>query len=187
MASVATVGRVSSARAPPTKVPGVTAKQITIGATVPLTGIASSGYSEVAKAANAVFKYVNAKGGINGRKIKYIMKDDCYGTPGFGCTGIPNTVTQTHALLERPGLRDRRLARHADPGLWCARCSRRNGVPQLFVNSGSRDWNNPTEYPGLFGWQPSYNEERKIFAKYINATYPGANGLLPRPERRLRH
>ncbi len=50
-----------------TKTPGVTNTQITIGATVPLTGIASAGYSDVAKAANAVFKYVNSKGGVNGR------------------------------------------------------------------------------------------------------------------------
>ena len=84
------------------KVPGVTTTQITIGATVPLTGIASPGYNEVAKAANAVFKYVNSKGGVNGRKINYILKDDCYGTPGFGCTGTPSTVTQTHALLGIP-------------------------------------------------------------------------------------
>jgi branched-chain amino acid transport system substrate-binding protein len=48
-------------------------------------------------------------------------------------------------------------------------------VPQLFVASGSQDWNNPHQYPGLFGWQPSYNEESKIFAKYINATFPTAN------------
>src|ERR1700728_2897103 len=85
-----------------TKVPGVTAKSIAIGATVPLTGLASPGYEEVAKAADAVFKYVNSKGGINARKINYILKDDCYDTPGLGCTGIPNTVTQTHALLSLP-------------------------------------------------------------------------------------
>jgi hypothetical protein len=50
-----------------------------------------------------------------------------------------------------------------------------NGVPQLFVNSGSRDWNNPTTYPGLYGWQTSYTEESKIFAQYLSATYPTAN------------
>ena len=45
----------------------------------------------------------------------------------------------------------------------------------MFVNSGSRDWNNPGTYPGLFGWQTSYNEESKIFAQYIKATYPTDN------------
>jgi ABC-type branched-subunit amino acid transport system substrate-binding protein len=102
--------------------PGVTAKQITIGATEPETGIAASGYNQVAKAANAVFKYVNARGGIYGRKIKYVIKDDCYGTPGFGCTGVPNTATQTHALARPSCLRDGRLARHAQRRTRCGRC-----------------------------------------------------------------
>ena len=155
------------------KVPGVTKTQITIGATVPLTGIASQGYSEVAKAANAVFKYVNSKGGVNGRKIRYILKDDCYGTPGFGCTGTPSTVTQTHALLSTPVFAT--VGSLGTPTQDSVRSLlKSNGVPQLFVNSGSRDWNDPSTYPDLFGWQTSYNEEGKIFAKYINATYPGA-------------
>ncbi|HUY17382.1 MAG TPA: ABC transporter substrate-binding protein [Acidimicrobiales bacterium] len=157
-----------------THTPGVTAKQITIGATVPLTGIAAAGYNEVAKAADAVFMYVNSKGGVNHRKIKYILKDDCYGTPGFGCTGTPSTVTQTHALLSAPVFAT--VGSLGTPTQDSVRSLlKSNGVPQLFVNSGSRDWNNPATYPGLFGWQTSYNEESKIFAKYINATYAGAN------------
>ena len=155
------------------RTPGVTAHQVTIGATVPLTGIASSGYNEVAKAANAVFKYVNSKGGVAGRKIKYVLKDDCYGTPGFGCTGTPSTVAQTHALLGIPVFAT--VGSLGTPTQDSVRSLlHANGVPQLFVNSGSRDWNNPTQYPGLFGWQPSYNEEGKIFAKYINTTFPTA-------------
>jgi branched-chain amino acid transport system substrate-binding protein len=156
------------------KVPGVTSTSITIGATVPLTGIAAQGYDEVATSAAAVFKYVNSRGGVNGRKIKYVLKDDCYGTPGFGCTGIPSTVTQTHALLSIPVFAT--VGSLGTPTQDSVRSLlKANGVPQLFVNSGSLDWNNPTVYPGLYGWQPSYNEESKIFGKYINATYPGAN------------
>jgi ABC-type branched-subunit amino acid transport system substrate-binding protein len=157
-----------------TKVPGVTAHQITIGATVPLTGIASQGYKEVAIAANAVFKYVNSKGGVNGRKIKYIIKDDCYGDGGNGCTGNPSTAADTRALIA-----DSVFATVGSLGTPTQDTVRSllnaNHVPQLFVNSGSKDWNNPTAYPGLFGWQTTYNEESKIFAKYINATYAGAN------------
>jgi branched-chain amino acid transport system substrate-binding protein len=156
------------------KVPGVTAHQITIGATEPVTGIASSGYNQVAKAANAVFKYVNSRGGIFGRKIKYVIKDDCYGTPGFGCTGVPSTPSQTHALLSVPVFAT--VGSLGTPTQDSVRALlRSNGVPQLMVASGSRDWNSPHTYPGLFGWQPSYNEESKIFAKYIKATFPGAN------------
>src|ERR1035437_2646384 len=147
------------------KVPGVTAHQITIGATEPMTGIASSGYNQVAIAANAVFKYVNKHGGIYGRTIKYVIKDDCYGTPGFGCTGTPSTVTQTHALLSVPVFATvGSLGTPTQDSVRSLLTS--NRVPQLFVNSGSRDWNNPSAYPGLFGWQTSYNEESKVFAKY---------------------
>jgi ABC-type branched-subunit amino acid transport system substrate-binding protein len=164
----------SLASAGAVKTPGLTSKQITIGATVPLTGIAAAGYNEVAKAANAVFNYVNSRGGVNGRKIKYVTKDDCYGTPGFGCTGVPSTVTQTHALLSIPVFAT--VGSLGTPTQDSVRSLlKANGVPQLFVNSGSLDWNNPTVYPGLYGWQTSYNEEGKIFAKYINATYAGAN------------
>jgi ABC-type branched-subunit amino acid transport system substrate-binding protein len=165
---------VLSAGAASKKVPGVTSTQITIGATVPLTGIASAGYDEVATSAAAVFKWVNDHGGVNGRKIKYVLKDDCYGTPGFGCTGTPSTVTQTHALLSIPVFAT--VGSLGTPTQDSVRSLlKANGVPQLFVNSGSLDWNNPGTYPGLYGWQPSYNEESKIFGKYINATYPGAN------------
>jgi hypothetical protein len=157
-----------------THTPGVTAKQITIGATVPLTGIAAAGYNEVAKAADAVFEYVNSKGGINQRKIKYILKDDCYSTPGFGCTGTPSTVSQTHALLSVPVFATVGSLGTA-PQDSVRSLLKSNGVPQLFVNSGSRDWDNPRVYPGLFGWQTSYNEEAKIFAQYIKATYPTDN------------
>jgi ABC-type branched-subunit amino acid transport system substrate-binding protein len=172
--SLATLGLTMGNASAAPKTPGLTAHSITIGATVPLTGIASAGYNEIGKAADAVFKYVNAKGGINGRKIDYVLKDDCYGTPGFGCTGIPSTVTQTHALLSIPVFAT--VGSLGTPTQDSVRSLlNSNHVPQLFVNSGSLDWDNPTVYPGLFGWQPSYNEEGKIFAKYINATYPSQN------------
>src|SRR6202050_1715508 len=76
-----------SASAATKKGPGATAPQTTIGATEPLTGIASAGYDQIAPAMNAVFKWVNTHGGVNGRKIKFVVKDDCYGTPGSGVTG----------------------------------------------------------------------------------------------------
>lgn len=157
-----------------TSTPGVTKTQITIGATVPLSGIAATGYSDVSKAANAVFNYVNSKGGVNGRKIRFIMKDDCYGTPSPNCTGNPNVVALTHTLLSTPVFAT--VGSLGTPTQDLVRSLlKSNGVPQLFVNSGSRDWNNPGTYPGLFGWQTSYNEESKIFAKYIKATYPTDN------------
>jgi branched-chain amino acid transport system substrate-binding protein len=153
--------------------PGVTAHSITIGATVPLTGIASLGYNEVAKAARAVFDYMNSKGGVNGRQIHYILKDDCYDTSNFGCTqNNPSTVAQTQALLSIPVFAT--VGSLGTPTQDSVRnLLKSHGVPQLFVNSGSADWNNPKVYPGLFGWQPSYIVESKILAKYIKKTWPG--------------
>jgi len=153
--------------------PGVTAHSITIGATVPLTGIASTGYNEVAKAANAVFKYVDTKGGVNGRKIHYVLKDDCYDTQGLGCTnGGGTTVTQTEALLSLPVFAT--VGSLGTPTQDSVRnLLKAHGVPQLFVNSGSSDWNDPAAYPALFGWQPSYVVESKILAQFIKHKWPG--------------
>ncbi|HEV3213187.1 MAG TPA: ABC transporter substrate-binding protein [Acidimicrobiales bacterium] len=165
------VGATRAPLTPPT--PGVTAHSITIGATVPLTGIASTGYNEVAKAANAVFKYVDSKGGINGRIIHYILKDDCYDVQGFGCSnGGATTVSQTQALLALPVFAT--VGSLGTPTQDSVRILlRTHGVPQLFVNSGSSDWNAPKTYPGLFGWQPSYVVESKILAKFIMHKWPG--------------
>ena len=89
-------------------------------------------------------------------------------------SGTPNTATQTHAHLGLPVFAT--VGSLGTPTQDTVRSLLRgDGVPQLFVNSGSRDWNNPNQYPTLFGWQPSYNEESKIFAKYIKATFPTAN------------
>jgi branched-chain amino acid transport system substrate-binding protein len=119
------------------KVPGVTATQVTIGATEPLTGIASAGYDQIAPAMSAVFKWVNAHGGVNGRKIKFVVKDDCYGTPGSGCTSAnPSTVAQTHALLGIPVFAT--VGSLGTPTQDSVRALLRgDDVPQTFVASGS--------------------------------------------------
>lgn len=152
--------------------PGVTAHTVTIGATYPGSGIAATGYDEVAPAADAVFQWVNAHGGVNGRKINYVLKDDCYDTPGDGCTGNPNTVTDTEQLLSLPVFAT--VGSLGTPTQDSVRnLLKAHGVPQLFVNSGSSDWNDPKVYPGLFGWQPSYVVESKILAKFIKQKWPG--------------
>jgi len=156
--------------------PGVTAKTITIGATVPLSGVAVS-YAPVSAAANAVFTWVNAHGGVNGRKIKFIRLDDCYDLAAYGldCTAGASvtTLSQTQVLVAQ----DHVFATVGSLGTAAQDSVRSylktNGVPQLFVNSGSIDWNDPKTYPDLFGYQPSYVAEGKIFAKYIKANDAG--------------
>jgi len=155
--------------------PGVTARTITIGATVPISGLAK-GYAEVSASAAAVFNYVNKHGGINGRKIKYLRLDDCYNIAALGCA-LPPTLTptldQTRALVTQ----DNVFATVGSLGT-AAQDSvlaylNQNHVPDLFVNSGSSDWNQ-AKYPLLFGFQPSYQAESKIFAKWITSHMPNA-------------
>jgi ABC-type branched-subunit amino acid transport system substrate-binding protein len=172
----------------------VTANSITIGATVPLSGIAAT-YAPVSAAANAVFKWVNSHGGVNGRKIKYIRLDDCYdlASYGLGCTAGASvtTLSQNQVLVAQ----DHVFATVGSLGTAAEESVesylKQNGVPQLFVNSGSKAWDNPSQYPDLFGYQTSYNAEGKIFAKFIKSHFAGqtvgfigqnddfgANGLL---------
>jgi len=189
-----TTGLLSSSAGAAGSTPGVTASSITIGATVPLSGIAAS-YAPVSAAANAVFKWVDAHGGVNGRTIKYIRLDDCYdlASYGLGCTAGASvtTLSQNQVLVAQ----DHVFATVGSLGTAAEESVesylKQNGVPQLFVNSGSKAWDNPSQYPDLFGYQTSYNAEGKIFAHFIKTHFAGktvgfigqnddfgANGLL---------
>jgi ABC-type branched-subunit amino acid transport system substrate-binding protein len=121
--------------------------------------------------------YINKHHGINGRTIKYIRLDDCYDLAayGLGCTAGASvtTLSQTQTLVAQ----DHVLATVGSLGT-AAQDSvlsylKQNGVPQLFVNSGSKDWNQPAKYPALFGFQTGYQAEGKIFARYIKTHYAG--------------
>jgi len=157
--------------------PGVTPTSITIGAAVPISGIAAV-YASVSAAANAVFKYVNKRGGVNGRTIKYIRLDDCYdlASYGLGCTAGASTTTlsvnQTLVAQDHVFATVGSLGTAAEESVLSYLKS--NGVPQLFVNSGSIAWDQPSKYPYLFGYQPSYVMEGKIFARYIKTHFAGA-------------
>jgi branched-chain amino acid transport system substrate-binding protein len=139
--------------------PGVSANQIVIGTTTPLTGPASPGYKDVAPAAQAYFNYVNANGGINGRKIKYVVKDDQYNPA--------KTKSATSELI----LRDKIFAMFGALGTpthsaVVADLNRR-GIPDVFVNTGSSNFDNPAKYPTTFPYFPSYVVEAKVMASYI--------------------
>jgi ABC-type branched-subunit amino acid transport system substrate-binding protein len=144
--------------------PGVTSSSITIGATVPLTGPAAPGYDEIAPAMNAVFQYVNAHGGVHGRKIHYTYLDDGYNPA--------NTATLTRKLV----LQDNIFADVGSLGTptQSAVQSFLNSqkVPQLFIESGCNCWNNP-KYPYSLGWQPPYTVDGKILGSYIKTNFAG--------------
>jgi ABC-type branched-subunit amino acid transport system substrate-binding protein len=142
----------------------VTSNTISIGATVPLTGPAAPGYDEIAPAMNAVFDWVNAHGGVNGRKIHYTYLDDGYNPA--------NTATLTRKLV----LQDTVFADVGSLGTPTQTAVQAflnsEKVPQLFIESGCNCWSNP-KYPESFGWQPPYTVEGKILGAYIKANFAG--------------
>ncbi|HEY4865243.1 MAG TPA: ABC transporter substrate-binding protein [Candidatus Dormibacteraeota bacterium] len=140
--------------------PGVTQDTITLGATYPVSGTASFYYS-VAKGAGAYFEYINnEKGGVNGRKIKYIVVDDAY-TPA-------NTPAKARELVQQ----DKVFLTYGNLGTPTNLAVRdyynQQKVPQLFVFTGSSVWGaDYSKYPWTLGWQPDYVTEGKIYARYI--------------------
>lgn len=159
VAGVAVAAAAPGHAAAPAADPGVSATQIVIGTTTPLTGPASPGYKDVAPAAQAYFDYVNATGGINGRKIKLVVKDDAYNPA--------KTKSATSELI----LRDKVFAVYGALGTpthsaVVADLNRR-GIPDVFVNTGSSNFDNPRKYPTTFPYFPSYVVESKVMAYYI--------------------
>jgi branched-chain amino acid transport system substrate-binding protein len=145
--------------------PGITPTTITIGSHQPLTGPAAPGYSEIAPAANAYFQYVNAHGGILGRKIVYKYLDDGY------------NPTTTSSVVHQLVLNDNVYAIFNGLGTptHLAVVQYLNGqhVPDVFVASGCECWNDPGKYPDTFGWQLDYVREGKILGSYIEQHFKG--------------
>jgi len=138
---------------------GVTSTQVTIGGTTPLSGPASA-YQSVAKGAAAYFRYVNAKGGVNKRKINYIYKDDAY-DPSKTVDATRELVSQdkVFAIFNSLGT-DQNLATRAYLNAL--------KVPQLFVASGATTFGNDyKKYPYTIGYQPNYRAEGTIYGRYV--------------------
>jgi ABC-type branched-subunit amino acid transport system substrate-binding protein len=146
-------------------VPGVTATTITVGTHQPLTGPAAPGYSKISAATKAYFDYVNANGGVNGRKITYKILDDGY-NPATTQTDVRQLVLNDKVFAILSGLGTPTHTGVLD-------LLKSNNVPDLFVASGSRSWNQPTKYPDTFGWQVDYTVEGKILGTYLKANMTG--------------
>src|SRR5499427_1130841 len=145
--------------------PGITKSQILIGSHQPLTGPAAPGYSEIAPAANAYFQYVNAHGGVYGRKIKYTYLDDGY-DPSKTTSVVHQLVLQDSVFGIFNGL-------GTPTHLPVVKYLNASKVPDLFVASGCDCWNNPAAYPYTFGWQLDYVREGKILGAYIKKHFAG--------------
>jgi branched-chain amino acid transport system substrate-binding protein len=147
-------------------VPGVTATEIRIGTTVPLSGPAAI-YGSQGASMDACFARVNAAGGVNGRKIRLIVADDAY-TPN-------RTLEQTRRLVEKEQVLLLAGQVGTAPGLAVRPYLNEAKVPQLLVSSGAPTWNDEIDkYPWSLAWPPSYTSEGRSVAGHIKTTKPGA-------------
>ncbi len=154
----------TSASGAGTATPGVSPTEIVIGGTVPMTGFAQA-FKTVGLGASYYFKYVNAHGGVNHRKIKYILKDDQY-DPAQTMSKTRELVEQDHvfAIFNSLGTEHNLATR---PYLNAV------GVPQLFVASGGTTFGKDyKQYKWTIGYQPNYRAEGTIYGRYVAKTAP---------------
>ena len=147
-----------------TETTGVTATSIKLGISSPKTGSAGLVYGKVPGAMKAYFDYINANGGVNGRKITLISHDDKY-LPRLAATQTTKLVLndKVFAIVGALG-----TATHSNA--YTAAKLARNNVPSLFVNTGFSGFANKAKYPTAFMVLPSYAMEAKIMAKFIKDT-----------------
>jgi len=149
---------------------GVTATEIKIGNTNPYSGPASA-YGTIGKALGAYIKKVNDEGGINGRKINYITYDDGYSPP--------KTVEMVRRLVEQDQVAFVFQTLGTPTNSAIHKYMNQQKVPHLFVATGATKWNDPKNFPWTMGWQPNYQAEGQIYAKYVLKNVPDAKvGIL---------
>ena len=144
---------------------GANDKEIKIGNIMPYSGPASA-YGTIGKVIGAYFDKVNAEGGINGRKIKFITLDDGYNQA--------KTVEQARKLVEEEEVLFLFNTLGTPPNSAIHRYMNQKKVPQLFVATGATKWGDPKNFPWTMGWQPNYQAESKIYAAHILETKPNA-------------
>ena len=147
--------------------PGASDTEIKIGNIMPYSGPASS-YGVIGKTEAAYFNKINAEGGINGRKINFISYDDAYSPP--------KAIEQARKLVEGDEvlLIFQPLGTPSNSAI--QKYMNAKKVPQLFVATGATKWGDPKNFPWTMGWQPNYQSEGRIYAKYILEHFP--NGKI---------
>ena len=149
---------------------GASDSEIRIGNIMPYSGPASA-FGVIGKTEEAYFRKINAEGGINGRRINFISYDDGYSPP--------KTVEQARKLVEGDEvlLVFNTLGTPSNTAI--QKYLNQKQVPQLFVASGATKWNAPRDFPWTMGWQPNYQSETRVYARYILENYPNAKiGVL---------
>jgi branched-chain amino acid transport system substrate-binding protein len=150
--------------------PGATDTEIKVGHIGPYSGPASA-YGMIGRTITAYFNKVNAEGGINGRKVNFISYDDGYSPP--------KTVEQARRLVESDEVLLIFQSLGTAHNSAIERYMNSKGVPQLFVATGATKFGDPKNFPWTMGWQPNYQSEGRIYAKYLMEHQPdGKIGVL---------
>lgn len=150
--------------------PGATDTEIKIGQTVPFSGPASA-YATIGKAQAAYFRMVNDQGGINGRKINLIQYDDSYSPP--------KAVEQVRKLVESDEVLLTFQIIGTPSNAAVQKYLNQKQVPQLFAATGASRFTDPKNFPWTMGYNPNYQTEARIYAKYILKNHPNAKiGVL---------
>src|ERR1700738_4309244 len=150
--------------------PGATDTEIKIGNINPYSGPASA-YGQIGKTIAAYFNKVNAEGGVNGRKINFISYDDAYSPP--------KAVEQARKLVESDEVLFIFQSLGTPSNTAIQKYMNDKKVPQLFVATGATKWGDPKSFPWTMGWQPTYQTEGRIYAKYLLQNHPAAKiGVL---------
>jgi len=144
---------------------GATDTEIKIGNIMPYSGPASA-YGVIGKTEAAYFKMINDAGGINGRKINFVTYDDGYSPP--------KAVEQARKLVESDEVLLVFNPLGTANNTAIQKYMNAKKVPQLFVATGATKWNDPKDFPWTMGWQPSYQSEARIYAKFLMKEKPDA-------------
>lgn len=145
--------------------PGATDTEIKIGQTVPFSGPASA-YASIGKTQAAYMRMINAEGGINGRKINLIQYDDAYSPP--------KAVEQVRKLVESDEVLLTFQIVGTPSNAAVQKYLNQKQVPQLFAATGATRFTDPKNFPWTMGFNPNYQSEGRIYARYILQNYPNA-------------
>jgi branched-chain amino acid transport system substrate-binding protein len=147
----------------PAQAAGVTDTEIRIGNIMPYTGPLAA-FASIGRAEAAYFDMINERGGINGRKIRFISRDD---------SSNPRTaVEHTRELVEQERVHLMFGSFGTPSNLATRTYLNDRNIPQLFVASGDEEWTHPKRFPWSMGWQPTFRSEGRIYANYIQAAHP---------------
>jgi branched-chain amino acid transport system substrate-binding protein len=155
----------TSAIAQPKYGPGTSATEIKVGQTIAYSGPASA-YGQLGKAEDAYFKWLNAKGGINGRKITFISLDDGYSPP--------KAVENARKLVESEQVAVVFNVLGTPLNTAIRPYMNQKKVPQLFIAAGATTFNDPQHFPWTMGWQPNLQAEATFYAQHLLKSKPDA-------------